>query len=184
DHSLSLLSEEVNVSFGSEASENNNLSRSFCGFNSSHRPLDTVHEECESQESTTLSSETAGPPTVKTRIGFSNVDKLYCLKPPTKLLELTRENLKKKGWSRICRVRRLKANECSEGVGTAFCPDIFLQTLPSRRLFLARPIYLALIKEVLLLLYVLRAIHANLELDVLCYDTTPTTSEIFPKVKI
>ncbi|KAK6059635.1 hypothetical protein COOONC_02734, partial [Cooperia oncophora] len=57
DHSLSLLSEEVNVSFASEASENNNMNRSFCAFNSSHRPLDTVHEENESQESAMIGSE-------------------------------------------------------------------------------------------------------------------------------
>ncbi|KAK6059636.1 hypothetical protein COOONC_02735 [Cooperia oncophora] len=45
--------------------------------------------------------------------------------------------------------------------------------------------YFALIKQVLMLLYVLRSIHANLELDVLCYDEDDlTTSEGFPKVKI
>ncbi|KAK6727220.1 hypothetical protein RB195_005121 [Necator americanus] len=37
----SLLSEEINLSFGSESSENNNLSRSFCAINMSRRPLDT-----------------------------------------------------------------------------------------------------------------------------------------------
>nr|CDJ93094.1 unnamed protein product [Haemonchus contortus] len=54
----SLVSEEVNVSFGSGTSENNNPNRSFCGFNSSFRQLDTVHEESETQENTTASSET------------------------------------------------------------------------------------------------------------------------------
>lgn len=54
----SCVSEEVNLSAGSEGTENNNSSRSFCGFTSSHRPLTTVHEECEISESSPSSSGT------------------------------------------------------------------------------------------------------------------------------
>ncbi|KAK5975736.1 hypothetical protein GCK32_014392 [Trichostrongylus colubriformis] len=68
DRSLSLLSEDVNVSLGLETSENNNLSRSFCGFNSSHRALDTVHEENESQGNTLIGSEECATPNDKTRM--------------------------------------------------------------------------------------------------------------------
>ncbi|KAL6730049.1 hypothetical protein Aduo_001045 [Ancylostoma duodenale] len=65
----SLLSEEINLSFGSESgSENNNLSRSFCAFNMSRRQLDTVHEEAESQESTLVSSTATDPSKIATRM--------------------------------------------------------------------------------------------------------------------
>ncbi|CAJ0594134.1 unnamed protein product [Cylicocyclus nassatus] len=49
----SVLSDDMNTTYGSENSlENNNLNRSICAFNLSHRLLDTVVEEAESQEST------------------------------------------------------------------------------------------------------------------------------------
>ncbi|RCN31297.1 hypothetical protein ANCCAN_22919 [Ancylostoma caninum] len=64
----SLLSEEINLSFGSESGENNNLSRSFCAFNMSRRQLDTVHEEAESQESTLVSSAATDPSKIATRM--------------------------------------------------------------------------------------------------------------------
>ncbi|KHJ87495.1 hypothetical protein OESDEN_12729 [Oesophagostomum dentatum] len=64
----SSMSEEINFSFGSESSENNNLSRSFCAFDVSRRQLEPVEEEAESQESTLVSSPTAGPSRTTTRM--------------------------------------------------------------------------------------------------------------------
>ncbi|WKX90547.1 hypothetical protein Q1695_009412 [Nippostrongylus brasiliensis] len=58
EDSISCASDEGSIISASE-SENNNLSRSFCGLNSSHRLLATVHEENESLESTLVSSSTS-----------------------------------------------------------------------------------------------------------------------------
>ncbi|EYC21538.1 hypothetical protein Y032_0019g3884 [Ancylostoma ceylanicum] len=44
--------------------------------------------------------------------------------------------------------------------------------------------YFAAVKQVVILLYVLRSIHANLALDVLCYDAAETKDGNVPKVKI
>lgn len=44
--------------------------------------------------------------------------------------------------------------------------------------------YIETAKQILMLLYVLRSIHTNLLLDVLCYDVVRTNSRGLPKLNI